>query len=34
MMRKALLPARNEKLEEGYLLLETEVGELLHLNGF
>ena len=34
MMRKALLPARNEKLEESYLLLETEVAELLHSQGF
>jgi len=32
MMRKALLPARNEKLDEAYLLLETEVSELLHVN--
>ena len=34
MMRKALLPARNEKLEEAAAIFNTEVTELIHANGF
>ncbi len=33
-MRHGLLKARAEKLEEAYGILETEVTELLHANGF